>query len=132
MIRLLSLEPQAFEVGHQLQVLLAGQQLVDRGELAGDADRRANRLGPGGDVVPGDGGRSAVGRHQGGQHVHGRRLAGPVRTEQGEDRSFADLQVDAVEDHLVPEGLPQPGGRNRCFCHVMTIEPAAATLLTRP
>ena len=31
------------QVGHQLQVLLAGQQLVHRRELAGDADRRRAR-----------------------------------------------------------------------------------------
>jgi hypothetical protein len=32
------------QVGHQDQVLQAGEQLVDGGELAGDADRVAYRI----------------------------------------------------------------------------------------
>ena len=41
------------QVGHQLQVLLAGQQLVHRRELAGDADRRAHAVRVVDDVVAG-------------------------------------------------------------------------------
>ena len=41
------------QVGHQLQVLLAGQQVVHRRELAGDADRRAHAVRVVGDVVAG-------------------------------------------------------------------------------
>ena len=44
------------QVGHQAEVLLAGEQLVDRRELAGDADEAADRVGLAGDVVAGDAG----------------------------------------------------------------------------
>ena len=53
------------QVGHQLQVLLAGEELVDRRELAGDADDRADRVGLAGDVVAGDLDLAAVGGDQG-------------------------------------------------------------------
>ena len=78
---------QTLEIRHQLQVLLARQQFVHRGELTGDPDDRAHRLGLGRDVVPGDAYRPAVGLHQRGQHVHRRRLARPIRAEQGKDRA---------------------------------------------
>ena len=42
------------QVGHQLQVLLAGQQLVHRRELAGDSDRGAYAVRVVDDVVAGD------------------------------------------------------------------------------
>ena len=45
------------EVGHQLEVLLAGEQPVDRRELAGDADQAADRIGLAGDVMAGRPGR---------------------------------------------------------------------------
>ena len=44
---------QMVQVRHQLQVLLPGQQLVHRGELAGDPDGRAHRPGLGRHVMPG-------------------------------------------------------------------------------
>ena len=60
---------------------------------------------------------AAVRAQVGGQQVHGGRLAGAVRPEQGEHRALRHRQVDAVEDGLVAEGLPQAsdtdGGRAR-------------------
>ena len=99
---------QPVEIRHQLEVLLAGQQLVHRGELAGDPDDRAHRLGLGRDVVPGYADRPAVGFHQRGQHVHRGRLARPVGAEQGKNGARADIEIDAIEHGLVPECLPQP------------------------
>ena len=78
---------QVVQVRHQPQVLLAGEQLVDGGELAGDADRGPDRVRlarPGRGRPPGS--RPASARDQGGQDLDGGGLAGPVRAEQGEDR----------------------------------------------
>jgi hypothetical protein len=82
---------QPLEIGHHLQVLVARQQLVHRGELTGDPDYRAYRLGLGCDIMPGDAYRPSVGPHQRGQHVHRRRLTGPVRAEQREDRARGNI-----------------------------------------
>jgi hypothetical protein len=90
---------QVAQVGHHEQVLLAGEQVVHRGELAGDADRGPDRV--------------RVGPDQGGQDVHGGGLAGAVGAEQREDRSLGNLQVDAVQHQLVAERLAQPGRRDR-------------------
>src|SRR6185437_8310924 len=98
------------QVGHQAQVLLAGEQQVDGGELAGDADRGAHGAGLAVDVVPGDPGLAAVGVDERGEDLHGGGFAGPVRAEQGEDRSGRDVHVDAVQDQLRPVRLAQPGG----------------------
>jgi hypothetical protein len=96
------------EVGHQLQVLLARQQLVHRGELTGDPDCRAHRLGLGSRHRAGNADRPGVGLHQRGQHVHRRRLARTIRAEQGKDRARTNIEIDAIENDLVPICLPQP------------------------
>ena len=44
------------------------------------------------------------------QDLDGRRLAGAVRAEQGEDRALGDVEVDAVEDDLLAVGLAQADG----------------------
>jgi hypothetical protein len=62
---------------------------------------------------PGDAYRPTVGVHQRGQHVHRRRLARPVRTEQGEDCAGLNNQINAVQHGLVPESFSQPGNLNR-------------------
>src|SRR5207247_1110917 len=46
------------------QVLLAGEQVVDGRELAGDADRGADRVGVAGEVVAGDPDLAGVGADQ--------------------------------------------------------------------
>ena len=98
------------QVGHQPQVLRAGEQAVDGGELAGHADAVARTaVGVGDDVVAGDAGLAAVGGEQRGQDVDHGRLAGAVGPEQGEDRALGDLEVDAVEHDRVAEGLAEPG-----------------------
>jgi hypothetical protein len=91
------------QVGHEEHVLLAGDQAVDRGELAGHADRGAHRLRVDGQVVAADadaaGGR--VGRDEGGEDLDGGGLAGAVRAEQGEDRPLGHGQIDTVEHDLL-------------------------------
>ena len=99
---------QPLEIGHQPQVLLAGQQLVHRGELAGHSDGRAYGLGLGRHIMAGDAYRAAVGLHQRGQHVDRRRLPRPIGAEQGEDRACGNIQIDAIEHDLVPICLSQP------------------------
>jgi hypothetical protein len=83
--------PQMVQIRHQLQVLFSGQQLIHRRELAGDPDDRPHGPGLGRDIMPGNPYRPAVGLHQRGQHVHRRRLARPVRAEQGKDRARANI-----------------------------------------
>ena len=105
--------PQVAQVRHEVQVLLAGEEVVDRGELPGDPDHVTHRIGVAGDVMARDTHLAAVEPDQGGQDLHGGGLPGAVGAEQGEDRSLGDVQVDAVEHDLVAEGLAQPGGRDR-------------------
>ena len=61
------------------------------------------------DVVAADAGLAAVGGEEGGEDVDHGGLAGAVRSEQGEDGAFGDVEVDAVEHDLVAEGLAEPG-----------------------
>ena len=104
---------QMVEIRHELEVLLAGQEVVDRRELAGDADLGAHALRIGPQVMPPDLDLAGVGSEHRGEHVDGRRLAGAVRAEQGEDRSRGDLEVDPVEHDVVAVGLAKAGGPNR-------------------
>ena len=88
-----------------LQVLPAGEHLVDGGVLAGEPDDRAH----GGrllhDVEPGHPGPPRVRLDQRGQDLHQRCLAGPVRTEEPEHAGRRDVEVDAVERPGLPERL---------------------------
>jgi hypothetical protein len=93
------------QVGHQLQVLLACEQVVDRRELAGDPDRGPHPIRIADHVVTGYAHLAGVGRNQRRQDPHDRRLAGAVRPEQREDRARRDLEVDPVEDDLAAERL---------------------------
>ena len=115
------------QVGHQDQVLLAGEEAVDGRELAGDADRAAHRVGLAGQVVAGDPHLARVGADQRGQDLHGRRLAGAVGAEQREDRALGDAQVDAVEHDRVAERLAQPGRLQRRPAMVMVMTPPPGT-----
>jgi hypothetical protein len=104
---------QVVQAGHQQQVLLAGEQAVDRGKLAGDPDRGPYRRRVAGHVMAHDAHLAAVGVDHRGHDLHGGGLAGTVGTQQRERCSSADRQVDAVEDDLVAERLAQPGGHDR-------------------
>jgi hypothetical protein len=94
----------------QHQVLHAGQVLVDRRVLPGEADLRAYGVGLADHVVAEHQGVAAVRTQQRGQHPDCRRLAGAVGAEQPVDGARRHLQVDAVGGPDVPEGLDQTGG----------------------
>jgi len=101
------------QIRHQPEVLLPGQQLVHRRELTGDPDCRPHLPGLGRNVIPGNARCPTVGVQQRGQYVNRRRLAGPIRTEQGEDRTRTDIQIDAIEHNLVPVGFLEPRSNDR-------------------
>ena len=92
---------QVVQVGHEPQILFAGEQVVHRRELSGDADSRSNRVGLPGQIVPGHLHLPAVGVNQRGQDLHYGSFAGAVGAKQREDRPFRNIQVDAVKHHVV-------------------------------
>jgi hypothetical protein len=107
------------QIRDQDQVLLAGEQVVDRRELPGHPDRRADRVGLGSHVMAGDAHVAAVSGEQRGEDLDGGRLAGAVGAEQREDRALGDVQVDPFEDRLVAEGLAQSDCRQRRGCGLL-------------
>ena len=88
-----------------LEVLAAGQQLVDRGELTGQGEQLAHARRLGDDVVTEQLGPSRVRLEQRRQDADERRLARAVRAEQAEDHALRNLQVDAGERRRRPEPL---------------------------
>ena len=109
---------EAAQPGDQLQVLAAGQDVVDRRELAGEADRLADLRGLCDDVEPVHGSRAAVGPEQRREDLHDRRLARAVRTEEGEDAARLDFEVDASQDRDIAECLREFGDPDRrCRAH---------------
>ena len=69
------------QVGHQHEVLGAGEQVVHRGELTGDPDERSHLVGLAGQVKPADTDLAAVRGQQSREDSHGTRLSGTVGTE---------------------------------------------------
>jgi hypothetical protein len=104
---------EAAQSRHHAQVLGTGLQVVDRGVLPGHADRPPDPVPVGHHVVPGHGGGAGVGAHQCGQDADHRRLAGPVRAQQGEHAAALDPQVDAVEHPHPAVRLHQSGRADR-------------------
>jgi len=103
--------PLAAEVaqpGHEQEVLLAGEQAVDRGELPSEADGGAHAVRVADHVGSVHRRRPAVGPHERAQDMHGRGLAGAVGAEQRGHRSGFHREVDAVEHDLLAVGLAQP------------------------
>jgi hypothetical protein len=99
---------QMLEVRHQQEVLLAGEQPVHGGELAGQADRTADLVGVTVQVVAGDVDVPGVGTDQRGQDVHGGGLAGAVGPEQREDRASATRRSMPSSTTCVPNDLRSP------------------------
>jgi hypothetical protein len=93
------------EVGHQPQVLLTGEHVVDRRELAGDADRGPHAVRIVAHVAARHSHLARVGWDQGGQDPHDRRLARPVGPEQREDRALGHGEIDPAEHDDLAEGL---------------------------
>ena len=88
---------QPIEASEQPQVFGAGQVLVHRGVLAGQADERPDRVGLADDVVTGDRRVAAVRLEERRKDPHRGRLAGAVRTEQAEHGAARDGEGDAVD-----------------------------------
>jgi hypothetical protein len=101
------------QAAYEEQVLLAGEPVVDGGELPGNPDGRAYRADLAAHVMPHDAGRACVRRDQGGQDLHRGGLSRAVGPEQREDLTLADAEVDPVQDDLLTVGLAQPVRGNR-------------------
>jgi hypothetical protein len=111
---------QVQQPGHHLQVLLAGQLVVDGRVLAGQADRAADAGRVGEQVVPGDHGVAAVRPDQGGEDADHRRLARAVRAQKREDGAGVDGKIDVIEREVAAEGLGDPRGVY-CVWHTRTV-----------
>ena len=101
------------QVGHEDQVLLAGEQAVDGRELAGHADRVTGRVGLKTPRL-----KLATERSPASAGSRVERICTVVvlpapLDQQREDGALGDVQVDPVEDDLVAERLAQPRGRDR-------------------
>ena len=105
-----ALQPE--QPAEQDQVLAAGQVLVDRRELAGEADQAADLVGLVDDVVPEHARRARVGADQRGEHADRGRLPGAVRAEHAVHRAGAHRQVHAVDGASLAEGLHEAVGFN--------------------
>ena len=88
---------EAGEPAHHPQVLLAGQHLVDRGRLAGEADAALDLVAVAHDVEALDGCGARVGGDEGAEDVDDGGLAGSVRSEQGEHGAAFDGEVEFVQ-----------------------------------
>jgi hypothetical protein len=100
---------QAAQPARHDQVLGAGQQIVQRRVLPGQADPAADPGALGGDVVAGHPGPPAVRPGQRGQDPHRGGLARAVRPEEGEHAAPRDPQADPGQDLGGAVGLGQPG-----------------------
>ena len=107
---------QVVEVPHHLEVLPAGQVLVDRGVLAGQSDEAPDQAGLFGHVVAEHPGPAAVGLQDGGQDAHRGGLARAVGPEQTEDGALVHGEAHPVEGPdlvLALEGLLEFFGFDR-------------------
>ena len=99
------------QVGHQDQVLLAREQVVDGRELAGDADRGAHRVG-----ILGPRSWPATRSSPASAPIRVERiwtivvLPAPLGPSSAKIGALGDVEVDAVEHDVVAEGLAQAGG----------------------
>jgi hypothetical protein len=101
------------EAPDHLQVLEAGQVLVDRRVLPGQADAgpQGGRLAD--DVVAGHARAAAVGRQEGGEDAHRRGLARPVGAEQPQHAALGDREVDPAQRLDLAVRLVQALGLDR-------------------
>ena len=103
------------------KVLPAGQVGVDGRVLAGQADPPAHGVGLFDDVVAEDLRPAAVGKEHRRQDPYGRRLAGPVRTQESEDGSLGDLQVDPGKRHHLAVPLAETLDHDRSIAHGLDV-----------
>lgn len=91
-----------------VEVLPAGELLVDRGVLPGEADDAAQLAGLLHHVVARDDRVPGVGGDQGGQAAYEGGLAGAVGAEHTEDGALAHIEVHAVQSFGLAVVLDQP------------------------
>ena len=127
-LRVLALEVE--QRADQLEVLAAGEQLVDARVLAGEADLLAHAGGLGGDVVARDDRGALVGLQQRREDAHRRGLAGAVGAEHAEHGTGPRREIDAVQRLGVPEGLAQAPGFDRVV-HAQSFGGRARSTLAR-
>ena len=108
---------QLAEGADHLQVLAAGEVGVDGGVLTGQADPPTNGLRLGDDVVAEHLGAAPVRLQDRGQDPDGGGLAGPVRSQQSEDRALRHLEVDATQGLELAVVLGQPFDADRDISH---------------
>jgi hypothetical protein len=98
------------EAAEQLEVLAAGEHLVDRVVLAGQPDPAADRGRVPRHVEARDRGAARVRPQERGEDPHRGRLAGAVRADQRADAARGHREVEPVEGGGGAEGLPQALG----------------------
>ncbi|GAA3544393.1 hypothetical protein GCM10022222_30080 [Amycolatopsis ultiminotia] len=94
------------QIGHQPQVLRAGEQIADGRELSGHADCGTHLVRLAHRVVAGHPHLTAIRREQGGQDPD---RGGLARA----DRAGCDPQVNAVEHDVVAVRFAQPADADR-------------------
>jgi hypothetical protein len=96
-----------------LEVLVAGEVLVDRRVLAGQPDPAADAMRVSEHVDASHRCPAGVRLQQGRQYAYGRGLAGTVRAEKAEHRAAGHGQVNPVECHHLLVALDQSGRLDR-------------------
>jgi hypothetical protein len=123
------------EASDHLEVLEAGEVLVDSGVLPGEADGGAQLRRLGGDVEAGDAGAPGVRLEQRREDPHRGRLAGAVWPQEAEHGALLRLEVDAVEGDHIAVGLGQAAGGDGGLGHrpsnVLVVLPACPHALGR-
>jgi len=122
---------EVIEPADHLEVLEAGQVLVDRRVLAGEADLGPQRGRVAYDVEAGDARAAPVGLQQGGEDSHCCGLAGPVRAEQAEDAPRTGREVHATQRADRPVGLLEPLDDDRIVVHYRRTYASGAEISVR-
>ena len=104
------LAPDAVEAADHPDVLPAGEQFVDGGDLAGEAHAAAHLVRFAADVVAGDRRGAAGGLGQRRHHPHGGGLACTVGAEQAQHRAGRNGEADPVNRGVLAEPLDQDDG----------------------
>src|SRR5919106_1971450 len=99
--------------GEELDDLPHREQVVDGGGLEDDADPRAEVAARASRILPEHAHVAGVSPPVALEDLHGRRLACPVRAEEGEDLAGANLEGDAVENFPRAVGLAESGDPDR-------------------
>ena len=105
---------EAIQPPDHVEVLEAGEVLINCGELPGEPDTPADFARRLQHIGTSHSGRPGIRPDQRGQDRDGRRLARPVGTEQGENGPFRNVEIEPVERDNILVALHQPCG----FDHV--------------